>query len=227
LTLISPRQAIASIGVGLGVWLVAGALEEAIVRIRLTRAPFGESIRRFRSLPRGMWGMTLAHLGLGLFVMGAAFETGWRVEAANVLAPGGAFTLGGYHLRLEAVSDGPGPNYDAERARVAVTDREGRLVCMARPERRTYDLGGQTTSQVALCPVGLDDVYVVVGERRAAGAGSVWLIRSYLNPWIRLIFLGPVLMALGGALSLSDRRLRFAGGRRRIVAEPALAAAAE
>jgi cytochrome c-type biogenesis protein CcmF len=225
MALVSPRQAVASVGVGLGAWLVAGALEEAAVRIRLTRAPFGESVRRFRSLPRGMWGMTFAHLGLGLFVMGAAFETGWRLESASVLAPGGVQALGAYHLRLEDISDSPGPNFDAERARISVTDGAGRLVCVARPERRTYDLGGQTISGVALCPRGLDDIYVVVGERRAAEARSVWLVRSYLNPWIRLIFLGPVLMGLGGALSLSDRRLRFAGGRRRVVAGPALAAA--
>jgi cytochrome c-type biogenesis protein CcmF len=223
--LVSPRRAVAILGVGLGTWLVAGALQEAGGRVRLARVPLGESLRRLTALPRGSWGMTLAHVGLGLFVMGAAFETGWRVESANVLAPGGTLSLGAYRLKLEGVTESPGPNYDAERARIAVTDGAGRQVCLAQPERRTYDLGGQTTSQVALCPKGLDDIYVVIGERRMAGSRSVWLVRSYINPWIRLIFLGPVLMAAGGALSLSDRRLRIAQGRRRIAAEPKLAAA--
>ncbi|HEY2482781.1 MAG TPA: heme lyase CcmF/NrfE family subunit [Caulobacteraceae bacterium] len=225
LVLVHPRPAVGVVGVGLGTWLVAGVLAEAGGRIRLAEAPLAESWRRLGALPRGSWGMTLAHLGLGLFVMGAAFEAGWRVESAAVLAPGGTMSLGGYHLRLESVSDGPGPNYDVESARIVVADSGGRSVCLAAPERRTYDLGGQTTSKVALCPVGLDDVYVVVGERRAAPAGSVWLIRSYLNPWIRLVFLGPVLMALGGALSLSDRRLRIAGGRRRPAVQSAWAPA--
>jgi cytochrome c-type biogenesis protein CcmF len=225
IALVSPRRAVAIVGVGLGAWLVAGALQEASGRVRLARVPLNESLRRLTALPRGSWGMTLAHIGLGLFVMGAAFETGWRVESANVLAPGGNLALGPYRLKLEAVTERPGPNYDAERARIAVTDSVGRQVCLAQPERRTYDLGGETTSQVALCPKGLDDIYVVIGERRMAGSRSVWLVRSYINPWIRLIFLGPVLMAAGGALSLSDRRLRIAQGRRRIAAELKLAAA--
>jgi cytochrome c-type biogenesis protein CcmF len=225
LALVHPRPTVGIIGVGLGTWLVAGALVEAGGRVRLSQAPLTESWRRLATLPRGSWGMTLAHLGLGLFVMGAAFEAGWRVESAAVLAPGGNMSLGAYRLQLENVSDGPGPNYDVETARILVTDRGGRSVCQAAPERRTYDLGGQTTSKVALCPVGLDDVYVVAGERRAAATGSVWLIRSYLNPWIRLVFLGPLLMALGGALSLSDRRLRIAGGRRRPAVQSAWAPA--
>ncbi len=225
LALVHPRSAAGLIGVFFGTWLVAGALVEASGRIRLARAPLAESIRRLSALPRGSWGMTLAHIGLGLFVMGAAFEAAWRVESAAVLGPGGNMSLGGYRLRLESVSDGPGPNYDAEIARITVTGPDGRAVCQAAPERRTYDLGGQTTSKVALCPMGLDDIYVVMGERRAAEIGSVWLIRAYLNPWIRLVFLGPVLMALGGALSLSDRRLRIAGGRSRETLRAALAPA--
>ena len=221
-----PKRAFATGLVAIGAWLVVGALTEAAERIRLARAPFGESLRRLVALPRGSWGMTFAHLGLGVFLIGAAFETGWRVETAAVLSPGGGMDLGHYHLRLDRVIDAPGPNYDAERATITVTDADGRQACLAQPERRTYDAGGQTTSKVALCLRGLSDVYVVVGERRAATGGrSAWLIRAFLNPWVRLVFLGPLLMAFGGALSLSDRRLRLAVGRRRTATAPRLAAA--
>ena len=223
--LTDPKHAMACVGVAFGVWLVAGALEEAAGRLRLARAPIAESARRFVALPRGAWGMTLAHLGLGLFMMGAAFETGWRLETAAVLTQGGATDLGAYHLRLDGVTVAPGPNYDAEQATITVTDRAGRLACLARPARRTYDVGGETISRVALCLHGLDDIYVVIGERRSAGPRSAWLVRAFVNPWIRLVFLGPLLMALGGAISLSDRRLRIAAGRRRPVAAPRLAAA--
>jgi cytochrome c-type biogenesis protein CcmF len=213
--------------VGLGLWLVLGALTEAAGRIQLFRAPFAESARRLGGLPRGSFGMTLAHIGLGLFVMGASFETTWRSEAAAVLSIGGAEPLGtAYHLQLLDVSERPGPNYDAERGIVRVTDNAGRLVCAATPERRTYDTGGQTTSKVALCLRGLDDLYIVLGERRlAADGGSAWLVRGFANPWVRLIFLGPLVMAIGGALSLSDRRLRLAAGRRSAGARARLAAA--
>jgi cytochrome c-type biogenesis protein CcmF len=132
--------------------------------------------------------------------------------------------LGAYSLRLDAVSVRPGANFDAEEARIAVTDSGGRLVCDARPARRTYDVGGETVSRVALCPTLLTDLYIVVGERRVSGQGSAWLVRGFINPWVRLVFLGPLLMALGGAMSLSDRRLRLAVGRRTVPA-PTLAPA--
>jgi cytochrome c-type biogenesis protein CcmF len=224
--MIRPREALASAVVGLGLWLVLGALEEAAGRVRLFRAPLAETARRFGGLPRGAWGMTLAHLGLGLFVMGAAFETTWRNETAAVLTIGAGTPLGTYHLQLTSVGERPGPNYDAERGVVRVTDASGRLICTATPERRTYDTGGQTTSKVALCLKGLDDLYIVLGERRTApDGGSAWLVRGFANPWVRLIFLGPLVMAVGGALSLSDRRLRFAAGQRRRAAEMRLAPA--
>jgi cytochrome c-type biogenesis protein CcmF len=222
---VEPRRGLASLGVAFGAWLVAGAVVEAAARVRLMQVPFGESTRRFAALPRGAWGMTLAHAGIGLFAMGAAFETGWRLEAAQVLGPGGAMDIGAYHLRLDSVVVTPGPNYDAEQAAITVTDRGGRLACPARPARRTYAVGGETVSKVALCMTGLDDLYIVVGERRAAANSSAWLVRAWVNPWIRLVFLGPLLMALGGAVSLSDRRLRLAVGARRAAPKPALAPA--
>src|SRR5262249_36216060 len=83
-------------------------------------------------------------------------------------------------------------------------------VCEAAPERRVYAAGGQAVSQVAICERPLDDLYIVAGDRQAGSGGGAVLGRAYWNPWGRLVFLGPVLMALGGALSLSDRRLRFA-----------------
>ena len=217
LALVSPRKALASAAVGVGAWLIAGAVAELVDRTRLLRAGWREAGRRLGGLPRGAWGMSLAHLGLGVFVLGAAFETAWKVETAQVLSPGGGVTLGAYHLTLASITDVAGPNYDAERGAVVVTDRQGAAVCTALPERRTYDAGGQTTSEVAICPSALNDIYIVLGERRSAAGGTPgWLVRAYWNPWARLIFLGPIIMALGGAISLSDRRLRFAVGRRAV-----------
>jgi len=211
----TPRHAMAAAEVGAGAWLIAGSLAEIVDRVRLFNSPWPEAFRRLRGLPRGSWGMSLAHLGLGVFVMGAAFETSWRAEAAQVLTPGAGMDLGAYHLSLENVEDAPGPNFDAERGTIRVTDARGTLACLARPARKTYDTGGQTTSQVAICPKGLDDIYIVLGERRMSAAGvSSWLVRGFWNRWARLIFLGPVLMALGGVISLSDRRLRLGVGRR-------------
>jgi len=212
--LASPRQALGAAGLALGAWLIAGAFAELFERARAFRVPAGESWRRIRSLPRGAWGMTLAHLGLGVFVLGACFETGWKAEAAQTLPLGGALDVGGYHLVLDAVGPVEGKNYDAERGTIRVT-RAGAPVCTARPERRVYEAGGQTTSEVAICYRGFSHLYIVLGERRPAAGQPVWLVRAYWNPLATLLFLGPVIMALGGLVSLSDRRLRLGVAARR------------
>ena len=117
-------------------------------------------------------------------------------------------------MSLDAVAPAAGPNYQAERAQLTVT-RAGRAVCTSQPERRRFDTGGQTTSEVGLCYEGASHIYLVLGERRDGGPKPVWLVRAYWNPWATLIFLGPAIMALGGLTSLSDRRLRLGVGRRR------------
>jgi cytochrome c-type biogenesis protein CcmF len=218
-----PRKAAAAFGVGLGVWLIAGTLAELADRGRVGRAGPGETLRRLGRLPRGAWGMTLAHIGIGVFVMGASFESAWRVEAAKVMGVGDRLSLGAYELSLQGVGNLDGPNYAAERAVVSVT-KAGQEVCRATPARRFYPVQRQTTSKVAICPPGISDIYIVLGERRAGPAGQpTWLVRAYWNRWSRLIFFGPLLMALGGAVSLSDRRLRFGLPQRaaRVALEPA------
>ena len=209
-----PRRVFAALGVALGTWLVMGALVEIGERARVGRVPGAEALRRLRTLPRGAWGMTIAHLGLGVFVLGACFETAWKSEAAQALPAGGTMQTGGYQLRLDRVAPVEGPNYDATRGVVSIT-RNGQPICTATPERRFYTAGGQTTSEVHICPRGLDDLYVVLGDRQPGPAGaSAWVVRAYVNPWARLIFFGPIIMALGGLVSLSDRRLRFGLARR-------------
>ena len=211
--LMSPRKALASAGLALGAWLVAGVAAELVERTRLFRVPGVEAWRRLTGLPRGTWGMTLAHLGLGVFVLGACVETGWKIEAAATLPIGGHLNVGAYELSLDKVQGVDGPNYDAERATLRA-EKAGAAVCTPKPERRFYPAGGQTTSEVAICTLGADHLYVVLGERRETKGAPVWLVRAYWNPWALLLFLGPVIMALGGVLSLSDRRLRLGVGRR-------------
>jgi cytochrome c-type biogenesis protein CcmF len=210
--LVSPKKALGALGLTLGAWLVCGVAAELVERTRAFRVPAVDSLRRLVGLPRGAWGMTFAHLGLGVFVLGACMELGWRGEAAETLPIGGAINVAGYHLVLEQVGDADGPNYDAERAVIRAT-RNGHAVCTGQPERRFYPAGGQTTSEVAICYRGFSHLYMVLGERRSAishpDAPPVWLVRAYWNPWATLIFLGPVIMALGGVISLSDRRLRL------------------
>jgi cytochrome c-type biogenesis protein CcmF len=127
---------------------------------------------------------------------------------------GGRLSLGEYSLVLDDIRGVEGPNYEAERGQLRAFKGE-RQICAPTPERRFYPAGGQTTSEVAICTLGIDHLYVVLGERREAAGQPVWLVRAYWNPWALLIFVGPGIMALGGVVSLSDRRLRLAAGRKR------------
>ena len=210
-----PRKAFAGAGVALAVWLIGGTLTELAERARLGRTSLAESGRRLRVLPRGAWGMTFAHIGLGVFLLGAAIDGTGKVETAKVMAVGDQIDAGGgYHLSLDQVGQVDGPNYVAQRGTLSVT-KNGKPVCTATPERHFYPAGGQSTSKVALCLRGVSDVYVVFGEQRMGASGAPgWLVRVYWNPWARMIFLGPLLMALGGGISLSDRRLRLGLPRR-------------
>ncbi len=222
--LYEPKKAFAALGAGLGVWLILGALTETAERLRLFRAPLAEAWRRATGLPRGAWGMTLAHAGLGLFVLGACVETAYKVEAAAVLPVGGEIASGPFVVRLDDVRVIEGPNYLAEQGAFTVSPRRPGAGEVRRltAERRLYPAGGQTTTEVGLDFRGLDDLYVVLGDRRAApDGGPAWSVRAYWNPWARLIFLGPAVMMLGGLVSLSDRRLRFGVGARNRAKEAA------
>jgi len=212
-----PHKALAAAGIGIGAWLILGALYEVLVRIKAGRAPLAETVRRAKGLPLGAWGMALAHLGVGVFILGAVVETSFKTEAASVIPVGGEVVSGPWKVRLDAVKVIEGPNYLAEQGQLTVMPVDGRAAQKTvTAERRFFPAGGQTTTEVGLDFRGLDDVYVVVGERGATASGEqAWSVRLYYNPWARLIFLGPAIMALGGGLSLMDRRLRVGTGNRR------------
>ncbi|HYC75276.1 heme lyase CcmF/NrfE family subunit [Brevundimonas sp.] len=214
-----PRKALSAAGIGLSAWLIVGALAETAERVRLFRSPLAESLRRAKGLPLGAWGTTLAHAGLGVFVLGAVVETGYRAEAARPVAIGEVVEAGPWAVRLDDVRVVEGPNYLAERGLLTVTLRSGAAPRQITAERRFFPAGGQTTTEVGLDFRGLDDVYVVLGERGQSATGApAWNVRVWWNPWARLIFLGPAIMALGGVLSLMDRRLRLGVGQRKVAA---------
>ena len=198
-----PRKALAAAGIGLGAWLILGSLSEVVERVRLFRAPGAETLRRLKGLPLGAWGMTLAHLGLGVFILGAVVETSFKAEAARALTLGQSVPAGPWTVTLDDVRVVEGPNYLAEQGRLTVASVDGKAVeRVVTAERRFFPAGGQTTTEVGLDFRGLDDVYVVMGERARADNGEqAWTVRVYYNPWARLIFLGPAIMApaRGGA----------------------------
>ena len=217
--LFEPKKALAAFGLGLGCWLIIGSISEVMVRAKAFKVPLAESLRRARGLPLGAWGMALAHAGLGVFILGAVVESSFKVEQGRALAIGHTLEAGPWKVKLEAVEIVEGPNYLAEQGRLRVMPVDGKAKeKTVTSERRFFPAGAKTTTEVGLDFRGLDDVYVVMGERTRTDEGqAAWFIRLHYNPWARLIFLGPALMALGGLVSLMDRRLRVGatGSKRR------------
>ncbi|GGG32292.1 cytochrome c biogenesis protein CcmF [Caldovatus sediminis] len=192
-----------ALGFAAAVWLVAGAAADLADRIALFRRP-AAAWARARGLPRAAWGGALAHAGLGVTCAGIA-GMGLATDALVALKPGESARLAGYEWRLEGVRDAAGPNWTARRATVTVA-RDGAAVAVLEPERRFFPVGRETTTEAAIHTNGLRDLYVVLGEERD-GAAVLRLHHNPLAPWI---WLGAAVMALGGGLSLSDRRVRVA-----------------
>ena len=208
--------ALAPFGMGLAAWLAAGAIAEWAGRVSLFTAP-GASWRRLAGLPRSASGMTLAHLGLAVMIVGITGASAWRVEIIDTLPPGATVTRDGYSVTLGNIDEGIGPNYRFQRGTLTVA-RHGTTVATLTPERRFYPVAGQSTTEAGIRTTWLADYYGVIGEPAAApgerAATDAWTVRFYVNPMIPWIWTGAMLMVAGGFLSLSDRRHRVGAPRR-------------
>jgi cytochrome c-type biogenesis protein CcmF len=202
---------LAPFGIALGVWIIAGALSEWATRVKLFAATGQDSWRRALGLPRSAYGTLLAHAGVGLTVLGIVAMTAWQSETVVAMKPGDTIDIAGYQLAFRGVAPGRGPNYQEQVGLLAVT-RSGSPVTELAPAKRLYDAPRQPTTEAAIYNSLAGDLYVVLGDEVKDGGG--WVVRLYFNPLVRLIWIGAIVMALGGALSLSDRRLRIGAPRR-------------
>ena len=208
---------LAWLGMALAAWLFAGCIVEWAERVKLFRAPLATSWARARQLPRSAYGMTLAHAGMAVVIAGVTASAAWQGEVVRVLRPGETAELGGYVYRFDGVESLRGPNYAAERGRFTVT-RDGHPFALLTPERRLYDVQRMETTEAAIHTTGLADLYAVIGEPDGRGG---WTVRLYHEPLVPWIWAGSFIMVLGGALSLSDRRLRVGAPTRRPRLAPA------
>jgi cytochrome c-type biogenesis protein CcmF len=158
-----------------------------------------------QKLTAEMVGMVLAHFGLALFFYGVLVTESTSIEKDVAAKPGQTFELRGYDFRFEGVEMVPGPNYRAERGHVQVS-RNGVPVAKMAPEKRGYASGGQIMTEADINGALHRDLYVALGE--SLGSDGSWALRLYVKPWIRLIWLGALLMALGGFAVVFDRRFR-------------------
>jgi len=185
-------SAMVGFGLALAVWVVLTAVISFRKSARQTRAHYG---------------MAVAHIGVAVFVVGVTLVKGYESEKDVKMQPGDTVELAGYVFELAGVINVRGPNYDAERAHLVVS-RNGSPVTVMHPERRFYNVQQQTMTEAAIEHGPTRDLYVSLGDRLEGGSPT-WLVRVQHKPFVDWIWVGCLIMALGGMLAASDRRYRF------------------
>ncbi|MDJ0931854.1 heme lyase CcmF/NrfE family subunit [Breoghania sp.] len=198
------------IGIGIAVWVMTGAVSEIVWRSKLRRVPLGQSFRRAVGLPRSSWGTMVAHFGMGATMLGIVAVSAWQQEVITVMAPGETKAIGGYELTFDGLSPSSSSNYREDIGHFTLR-KGGAVVADMKPAKRFYMARQMPTTESAIETFWFSQVYVSLGDPKEGGA---IVVRAYYKPLVTLIWLGAVVMVLGGLLSLSDRRLRVGAPRR-------------
>ncbi len=209
---------LAILGLGLAAWTAAGVVGEWAERVRLFRLPLRDSWRRARGLPRASYGMSVAHFGVAVLVAGVA-ASAFEQERIETLRPGEHIAIAGYDLALREVRRVPGPNFVADEAVIEVR-RNGVVIDEMLPQRRLFTVQRQSTALTAIRTSLVADLYLALGE---GDDQTGWTVRAYHKPIVSWIWLGAVIMALGGVVSLTDRRWRVGVAARKPAGVPAAA----
>ena len=197
------------VGVAIAAYLVVGSFVEVYGRIAGRGVTLGVAISRAMGLPRSAWGTAFAHAGIGVTLFGLA-ATGWGMELVQTIKPGDQIGLGPYQLVVGEIVKRPGPNFEATVAPMEIRSG-GSVVATIDPAKRFYPARQMPTTEAGIATLGLGQVYVSLSEQNPDGSLDA---RLYWKPYVAMIWIGALLMALGGSLSLSDRRLRIGVARR-------------
>jgi cytochrome c-type biogenesis protein CcmF len=175
-------------------------------KVRVAKAGIFAGLRR---LSRSYVGMQLAHTGLVVTIIGVTLTSAYSIERDVRLAPGQSVKEGAYTFVFHGVSEHEGPNYVARRGEVDLL-KNGEYVRTLHPEKRIYNVQRNPMTETAIAPGLFLDLYVALGEPLDAGntGNGAWAVRVYYKPFVRWLWLGALIMALGGAVAASDRRYR-------------------
>jgi len=189
----------AVLGVFLATWVVLATMQWV-----LDRATAGRSLwQAMRNTPRGGWGMVFGHIGIAVFVVGVALTSIYSTEKDVRLEPNELYSMGGYEFLFKGVEVTQGPNFTANRGTVVVF-QNGKEVTTLYPEKRVYSVRSMPMTEAGIDAGLTRDLFVALGE--PLGDGGAWAVRLYHKPFVRWVWLGGLLMALGGLLAASDRR---------------------
>jgi cytochrome c-type biogenesis protein CcmF len=203
---------LAALGAGLATWLVLGALTDLVLRSGWPSVPARTAFRRLAGLPRSVFGTVLAHLGLGLTVLGIVGVMAFQQEHILAMKPGESAAAGPFSVRFEAVEPFRGANFTESRARFSVFGAGNQARGDIVSSKRFYPVRQMPTTEAGIRTFGFSQLYLSLGDETADG-GVV--VRIWWKPMVTLIWLGGLVMMAGGAVSLSDRRLRVGAPKRR------------
>ncbi|TNB47011.1 heme lyase CcmF/NrfE family subunit [Martelella lutilitoris] len=201
---------LAGLVIAIAFFLMFGAASDLWYRSGFGRMPMARAWPRFVGLPRSAFGAALAHFGLGVAVLGIVAVSLYETEAVLEMTPGMSVDAGGYTVTFDGITPVRGPNYVDERGAFTIT-RDDRPVTESFSAKRVYLANNMPTTEAGISTFGLSQLYVSLGDERADGA---WVVRVWWKPFILCIWLGGVAMAVGGVVSLTDRRLRVGAPER-------------
>jgi cytochrome c-type biogenesis protein CcmF len=212
----SEVSVVAPFGVGLALFVMTGAVTDVVERVGLFRVPLSVVRQRAAGLPRSVWGTAFAHFGIAVTLLGVVSVGTWANERIVGLKPTQTVSLSGFELTFDGLVQRSGPNYRELVGKFTVR-RGGVSIATMEPAKRSFESRATTTTEAALVTRGFSQLYLSLGDVNDDGSVA---IRLYYKPLVLLIWLGAIVMMLGGALSLSDRRLRI--GAPRPAAKPAV-----
>jgi cytochrome c-type biogenesis protein CcmF len=181
----------------LSLWLLATIVIDL-------KAKIGTDLTRLAKLSHSYLGMQLAHSGLAILVLGVGLNAAYDEIRELRMAPGDSATISGYQFDFKGVNPVAGPNFTAYRGQITVTKGD-KWVANLFPEKRQYNAGGQVMTEAAIDPSLARDIYVSLGEPLAEGA---WAVSLQVKAFVRCIWLGGILVGLGGLIAATDRRYR-------------------
>lgn len=190
------------LSITLAIWIISSGLLNLWKRIK-SKNNLATGIK---TTPLAFYGMTVAHIGIAVFVIGVTFTSAYSVEKDVRMDVGQSRDIGGYTFRFDGTTNVAGANYQATQGKIIVS-QAGKEVTILNPQKRIYTVQRRPMTEAAIDPGLFRDLYVAMGEPLDSGA---WSIRIYHKPYIRWIWLGAIFMALGGLLAVSDRRYRIA-----------------
>ena len=192
----------AAAAIAVGAWIILSASLGFAMRFF---GNGGDFLRSLRTTPSAIYGMTIAHIGVGIFIIGVTYTNAYSIEKDLRMAPGETFSVAGYSFVFNGIRNVVGANYEAVRGEFLVS-QNGQPVAKLHPEKRTYLVQKNPMTEAAIDPGITRDLYVALGE--PLGDGDAWAVRIYYKPFIRWIWLGALVMAFGGLVAAGDKRYR-------------------